>query len=239
MSSRPRNAVIAPVGSLSAASATGSPYLSDEPLEPTAHLPAAGHGKRQTQRADPPAPRRALRDLRVDGVPTGSPHPRTCRSQSTGPSKETLLDALHCHAAAQNAGHLPSLPRGHPHRARHEALPEMITGERGARKLHAPFGKRTTERTYTIGTSPAPHITRGAGRGNGPAETLDTAPLRSHSTTPSVTACRTPSPCSTHSMWSGSAPRQLMGCSARVDHLTSVSGPRSLHASMSATPQMR
>ena len=52
------------------------------------------------------------------------------------------------------------------------------------------------------GTSPAPHITRGAGRGNGPAETLDTAPLRPDSTTPSVTACRTRSRCSTHSMWS-------------------------------------
>src|SRR5688572_32572656 len=41
MSSRPANAVIAPVGSLSPASATERPYLSDEPLIPRIAAAAA------------------------------------------------------------------------------------------------------------------------------------------------------------------------------------------------------
>jgi hypothetical protein len=45
---------------------------------------------------------------------------------------------MHLMAMRQDARHLRSLPRGHPHRAGHQALPEMITGERGAGKLARP-----------------------------------------------------------------------------------------------------
>ena len=70
------------------------------------------------------------------------------------PPGETRLDAPHGHAATQDPRDLPSLPRGHPRRAGHQALPEMITGERGAGKLARPV------REEADGKGPTPRAPR-------------------------------------------------------------------------------
>jgi hypothetical protein len=70
--------------------------------------------------------------------PRGSPHPQARRSRPAWPTCATRMDAPHGQAAAQDAGDLPTLPRGHPCWAGHRARPDVITGEQGAGKLASP-----------------------------------------------------------------------------------------------------
>ncbi len=88
---------------------------------------------------------------------------------------------------------LPLPRRGHPH-----ALDPTTGDHAGRLTLASPRGEPDAVEVA--------RPVRGAGRGNGPAETLDTAP-RPDSTTPSETNSATRSRCSTPSTWSGSAPR--------------------------------
>jgi hypothetical protein len=65
------------------------------------------------------------------------------QTQQARPTRETRMDAPNGHAAAQDPGDLPPLPRGHPRRSAYQALPEMITGEQGAGKLACPVREET------------------------------------------------------------------------------------------------
>ena len=62
------------------------------------------------------------------------------QARTTG---ETRVDAPHGQAATQDPGRLPPLPPGHPRWPGNHALPEMITGEQGARKLASPVREET------------------------------------------------------------------------------------------------
>src|SRR5829696_2416073 len=87
---------------------------------------------------------------------------------------------------------LPLPRRGHPHTL------DPTTGDHAGRlTLASPRGEPDAVEVA--------RPVRGAGRGNGPAETLDTAP-RSDSTTRSATSCLTPSPCWTPSTSSTPSP---------------------------------
>jgi hypothetical protein len=135
------------------------------------HRPAAGHVQFPAQRADPPAPRRALRNLRVRDGPPGPPRSQARRSQQARPTGETRLDAPHGHATAQDPGNLPPLPRRHPRWTSHQAHPTVTTRERGAGKARTPRSgrdrrKRTRpqaprQRSTSLGEEP---------RGNDPAQ---------------------------------------------------------------------
>ena len=126
--------------------ATGRPLRRDTPAASAhsrPHRPAARHGQRQAERADTPAPRRALRTLRGHGGPRGPPRPQARRPQQARTAGETPLDGTHGQATAQDPRYLPPLPRGHPRWKGNHALPEMITGEQGARKPASPVREET------------------------------------------------------------------------------------------------
>ena len=123
------------------------------------HRPAASHGQQPAQRADPPAPGRTLRDLRVHGGPAGPPHPQTRRSQQAWPTRKTYMDAPDGHAAPQDPGDLPPLPRGHPCWTGHQANPNCDHWRAGCGETRTPrSGTGRRNRNPPWATSPGGRV---------------------------------------------------------------------------------